>query len=89
MNQIDFSVGDPILDEEVADVNVAGALSRRLAAVSLHSHGTCVDLKKLTVVDFVSLSFDEIPCPDGLWEEIRSPDELCFSRAFSVDRLLA
>ena len=42
--QVYFSARDAILDKEVADINMSGALSGRGAAVALHFHGTHVVL---------------------------------------------
>lgn len=70
MDEIDLSVGNAVLDEKIPDIDVPRSLSSRLAAVSFHFHGTCVVLVKLTIIHRITLRFNEVSRPDGLWDEI-------------------
>jgi hypothetical protein len=53
VHKVHFPVCDPILDEEISDIDVSGSLPGQRAAVRFHFHSAHVVLKEVAVVNRV------------------------------------
>ena len=78
---------EAVRDPEVSNVDVAGPLSGRVAAVLGEFDGTFGVLLEISVCDWVALGFHEMFHPDSMGEVVTGADKLGFRGAFSVNFL--
>jgi hypothetical protein len=83
----EFTILDPVGNKEVSDVDVTGAAAAGSASITFQQDGTLVVLENNVVACIVSLSKEEIACPDDLVHPIVDTNQFSFGGAASVQLL--